>query len=389
MYVHVFLLLKLFQAETILGIIRLFRLYIPGTMDEIIEKLFIGSLVQASDLNLLHQNNITAVVSIGCEPEPFDRVSYCSFPQYLDMPESRLLEIFLVTTDFIDSQLNRGNGVLVHCVYGQSRSATVIAAYLVMSCLMTLDEALDLLQEKHSSICINPGFLSQLDLFFRRKEYSAEFGLLFPENVDYKASTLNIADPEDTNLLTCVFCDFMFGLFSDVLRDRDNAAYIHKRTDPFWSGYTSAHRKVGITIKTLAEQKYIATTKLSTLSRQIESARTVYGKEVLPTRKKRKRGAALDGIPLTCPGCNQKCGFFKPNGLLLCNSFLLGDLVALSIDAIKNPFLLRQQENETVVLAVKLKAKSEDISEDGRFVGLTHEDGSSQSSFDGEDYFAP
>jgi dual specificity phosphatase 12 len=138
-------------------------------MDEVIPGLFIGPKESATLPNL-QRTGISAVVSIGCtdpreehaeEYENTENVHYLCFPHILDTPEAIILHIFTNTTEFISSYLLDGRAVLVHCIYGQSRSATVIVAYLV-STGHSLAEALTLLKAKHDQICINPGFLTQV-----------------------------------------------------------------------------------------------------------------------------------------------------------------------------------------------------------------------------------
>jgi predicted protein tyrosine phosphatase len=166
-------------------------------MDEVIPGLFIGPK-ESAELSSLQQAGITAVVSVGC-PSPeestrtltpshthsshthththtlhtHDSVQYLSFPTILDTPESIILHIFAKTTAFIASQLEKksphshthshthSHSVLVHCVYGQSRSAAVIVAFL-LSKGYKVSEALIMLKSKHSNICVNPGFISQV-----------------------------------------------------------------------------------------------------------------------------------------------------------------------------------------------------------------------------------
>jgi hypothetical protein len=55
-----------------------------------------------------------------------------------------------------------GERVLVHCVQGMSRSATVVIAYLMKKHKWTLSQALDYVKERRS--CVNPhvGFMAQL-----------------------------------------------------------------------------------------------------------------------------------------------------------------------------------------------------------------------------------
>lgn len=133
-------------------------------MDEVIPGLFIGPKESAEPASI-RGAGISAIVSIGCEEPPIESrgdVHYLGFSHILDTPESVILHIFARTTEFITSHLQQGRSVLVHCIYGQSRSATVIAAYL-LSIGHSLDAALTLLKTKHDNICINPGFLTQVN----------------------------------------------------------------------------------------------------------------------------------------------------------------------------------------------------------------------------------
>ena len=69
---------------------------------------------------------------------------------------------FSRTTDFIDEAVQRKDGlVVVNCVMGWSRSATVVAAYLMMKKGMSSQEALETIRQSRP-IRPNPGFLQQL-----------------------------------------------------------------------------------------------------------------------------------------------------------------------------------------------------------------------------------
>ena len=83
-------------------------------------------------------------------------------PSVDDHPMSNISRFFGRTTDFIEEGLMRGNGlVVVNCVMGWSRSATVVAAYLMMKKGMSSAEALQTIRQSRP-IRPNPGFLQQL-----------------------------------------------------------------------------------------------------------------------------------------------------------------------------------------------------------------------------------
>jgi len=68
------------------------------------------------------------------------------------------------TTTFIrDALKDPESKVLVHCVMGISRSATVVCAYLIAEKAMTGQAAIEFVREKRPIICPNIGFQRQLD----------------------------------------------------------------------------------------------------------------------------------------------------------------------------------------------------------------------------------
>jgi len=78
-----------------------------------------------------------------------------------DLPEANISRYFHTTTNFINQAVSSGGLVVVNCVMGWSRSATCVAAYLMMTHKMTSTKALELIRQNRS-IRPNAGFLQQL-----------------------------------------------------------------------------------------------------------------------------------------------------------------------------------------------------------------------------------
>lgn len=93
------------------------------------------------------------------------------------MEDELLLRHFAECIAFLVDQTGpRGRRVLVHCVYGQSRSAAICVAFLMTTQKLSLLEAYDAVQRARPCIYINSGFLRQLELFERMGANSDELG---------------------------------------------------------------------------------------------------------------------------------------------------------------------------------------------------------------------
>ncbi|KAG9341130.1 hypothetical protein JZ751_019884, partial [Albula glossodonta] len=79
-----------------------------------------------------------------------------------DVPTFNLSDFFYPAAQFIDHALSKPeNKLLVHCVMGRSRSATLFLAYLMIHKDMTVVEAIEHVKERRC-ILPNRGFLKQL-----------------------------------------------------------------------------------------------------------------------------------------------------------------------------------------------------------------------------------
>ncbi|XP_026164736.1 dual specificity phosphatase DUPD1 [Mastacembelus armatus] len=79
-----------------------------------------------------------------------------------DKPTFNISQYFCPSTQFIHEALSHPqNKVLVHCVMGRSRSATLVLAYLMMKHNLTVVDAIEHVRQ-HRCILPNRGFLKQL-----------------------------------------------------------------------------------------------------------------------------------------------------------------------------------------------------------------------------------
>lgn len=130
--------------------------------------LFLGPYTSASR-SFIDSVGITHIISIGRAPACPDHpnVQYHRL-QLLDKDMSSIFAASDKANQIIADARERGGRVLVHCVAGVSRSPTIIAAYLVSRCSMSLRDALALLVRARPAVCPRPGFIAQLRELERR-----------------------------------------------------------------------------------------------------------------------------------------------------------------------------------------------------------------------------
>ncbi|KAI0780479.1 protein-tyrosine phosphatase-like protein, partial [Trametes elegans] len=144
---------------------------------EIIPGLYVGDLAAAESPQVLAALGITHILSAMsghvASPHPSTlphlppHVSLQRLQLPLqDSPFSELAAFLPRATAWIAAALREpGARVLVHCVQGVSRSASVAAAFLVAHYACTPEHAVQLVQAKRPCAQPNPGFVAQLAEF--------------------------------------------------------------------------------------------------------------------------------------------------------------------------------------------------------------------------------
>lgn len=131
--------------------------------NEIVPNLYVGDIASAYNRSELKQLGITHVLTAiaGVGPIFPNDFTYKNIP-IRDVPGESISVYFNQSIDYISKAINGGGKVFVHCVCGVSRSATLVAAYLMKEYGMSCDQAVKHLQRRRSCVEPNSGFKKQL-----------------------------------------------------------------------------------------------------------------------------------------------------------------------------------------------------------------------------------
>jgi protein-tyrosine phosphatase len=121
---------------------------------KIIDNIFLGSMNDASNTDVLVENKIEMLISLAdiCDVPDIECINY----SIEDHSDADIETIFgLVFNDIIS---NSDKNILVVCRRGISRSATIVIGYLIAHYRYSFDDAFMLVKSKRSIINPNFGF---------------------------------------------------------------------------------------------------------------------------------------------------------------------------------------------------------------------------------------
>lgn len=152
------------------------------TPSMICERLFLGSAPDARNLDKLQRHGIKYVLNMtGSTSYSTEFFAVSGHPHVIllaldahDVDDYDISAHFPVALNFIHKSLQAGDGaVLVHCAAGVSRSAVIVAAYLMVAHQISAAEATLRVHQVRACVCPNLGFLRQL-LRFERMGFKFE-----------------------------------------------------------------------------------------------------------------------------------------------------------------------------------------------------------------------
>ncbi|XP_070532116.1 dual specificity protein phosphatase 12-like isoform X3 [Ptychodera flava] len=127
--------------------------------------LYIGCRADAYDVEALKAANITHILTLEYEPLEINSGDFkYNFVRVSDVPNEDILSHFPECLEFVEEGIRKG-GVLVHCMMGASRSATIVIAYIMQREYGKVDEILSQVKRIRPRVGPNHGFMDQLRLF--------------------------------------------------------------------------------------------------------------------------------------------------------------------------------------------------------------------------------
>ncbi|XP_028300631.1 dual specificity protein phosphatase 22-B-like isoform X2 [Gouania willdenowi] len=134
-------------------------------INKVLPDLYLGNIKDAGDRELLEKHNITHILSIHDTAAPVleDKTYLCI--RAADHSKHNLTQYFRESIVFIHECRLRGEGCLVHCVAGVSRSVTLVVAYVMTVTGRGWVESLAAVRCVRPCAGPNLGFLRQLEEF--------------------------------------------------------------------------------------------------------------------------------------------------------------------------------------------------------------------------------
>ena len=146
---------------------HLFKIHYNSHPSQILNWLYLGTFINACDIDELKRNNITYILNCAneCNNTKLPESKKQLHLKINDSEKFKIIDYFEKANNFIHKCKKEGSNILVHCKFGISRSPSFIIAYLIKYCKLTVDKALKFVNLKRLQIKPNKGFMEQLYLY--------------------------------------------------------------------------------------------------------------------------------------------------------------------------------------------------------------------------------
>ncbi|KAM4552619.1 dual specificity protein phosphatase 22-B [Odontesthes bonariensis] len=134
-------------------------------INKVLPDLYLGNFKDARDREQLARNNITHILSIHDSAAPIlQEMTYLCITA-ADLPTQNLTQHFKQSIMFMHESRLKGEGCLVHCLAGVSRSVTLVVAYIMTVTGLGWQDVLAAVRVARPCAGPNLGFQQQLQEF--------------------------------------------------------------------------------------------------------------------------------------------------------------------------------------------------------------------------------
>ena len=133
-------------------------------IDKITDKIYLGDIDGAREVNYLKQEKITHIISLAGKifsPEYEEGLFKRKIIDIIDFEDENIFQYFKDCIQFIES----AKKIYIHCMAGVSRSATIVIAYIMWKEHKSYYQAFLDVKYKREFIEPNKGFIFQLKYF--------------------------------------------------------------------------------------------------------------------------------------------------------------------------------------------------------------------------------
>ena len=134
-------------------------------IDHIIDNIYLGDFRTADDINLLKEYNITHIINCAFNlPNRFPNEITYKRLDLRDEPNQPIIEKLEEAYEFIKE--NKDKNIFVHCVFGKSRSSSVVIFYIMKEKKLNFQEAKNYVKNIRNIVEPNSGFELELNKYY-------------------------------------------------------------------------------------------------------------------------------------------------------------------------------------------------------------------------------
>jgi hypothetical protein len=132
------------------------------------DRIIIGDIASAYNKEKLKEMGVTHIICaiLGVDPAFPEDFEYQTFP-LRDIPEEKIDQCFVECNRYMNNVLgsNPENKIFIHCVYGVSRSGTLLSSFVMEKEELSAEGSVELVKRCREVVQPNEGFMVQLKSF--------------------------------------------------------------------------------------------------------------------------------------------------------------------------------------------------------------------------------